>query len=133
MVESESFALSSSRPRSSIVTLFSSITLARDVLGLLLSSSSGEWPRIGSMPLVDAIGDVLSESFDVEAAGAASVCFEIEEEASGSLTVALDCSGVGCDVVAVGAGGGGKRAKIVEYCDMSENEASISNCMFRSN
>lgn len=49
--------------------------------------------------------------------------------------MALGCSGVGCDVVAVGAGagGGGKRAEIVEYCDMSENEASISNWMFRSN
>lgn len=78
MGESESFELSSFRPRSSIVTLFSSITLARDVLGLLLSSSGGEWPLIGSTPLVDAIGDVLSESLDVEATGAGSVCFEID-------------------------------------------------------
>lgn len=69
------------------------------------------------MPLVDATGVVdVSEAFDADAAAVASVCFEIDEEAMGSLTAVPGCSDVGCDVgVGIGAAGGGKRAEIVEY------------------
>lgn len=104
------------------------------MVGLLLgSSSNGEWVRIVSTPLVDATGTVLSDIFDVEATGTAFVCFEIDAEAAGSPIASLACSDVDCDVEAVVTIGGGKRAEIDEYCDMSENDASISNCMFRSN
>lgn len=107
------------------------------MLGFSLLSGSGEWLSIDSTPLVDAIGNVSSETFAVEAVGVASVGFEIDGATTGSLTVALGWSDVVCDGVVVGAAvgttGGGKRAEIVEYCDMSENDASMSNCMFRSN
>lgn len=91
------------------------------------SSSDGELVRIGSTPLVDATGAVFSLIFAVEVDGWASVGFEIGDVAAGSPPAGLDCCGVLCDVVAVGTTGGGKRAEIVEYCDMSDNEASISN------